>query len=272
MYISAILTAIFYGIVQGVTEWLPISSTGHLILLEGILPLHAEEKFRIVFDVVIQLFSLMAVLSVYVKQLNPFVKKEKVCILPDRMKMWYKILIAALPSAVGGLLFDDAIEKYLFNPTCVAVCLILYGILFMLIERLTKVRAVEITTPTALKIGAFQTLALIPGTSRSGATIIGGLLCGLSRAEAARFSFFMALPTMLGASALKLWKFFSEGNTMALDEITLLLVGGVSAYIVSLAVIRCLIDFLNKHSFCVFGIYRIFVGAVILVYTYLERM
>lgn len=272
MSISDILTAILYGIVEGVTEWLPISSTGHLILLDEFLPLPSEAGFRIVFDVIIQLFSVMAVVSVYLKQLNPFVKNERVRISPERMKMWQRIFIAALPSAVIGILFDDIIEKYLFNPTCVSVCLILYGIVFMIIERIAKVRIAEITAPTALKIGAFQMLALIPGTSRSGATIIGGLISGLSRAEAARFSFFMALPTMLGASALKLFKFIYDGGSFTFQEITLILIGGISAYIVSLAVIRYLIEFVGRHSFRIFGVYRIAVGAFILTYTYLERM
>lgn len=272
MSIFDILKAILYGIVEGITEWLPVSSTGHLILLDKFLPLPSEEGFRIVFDVVIQLFSVIAVVSVYLKQLNPFVKRGKLSISTDRMKLWQRIFIASLPSAIIGILFDGIIEKYLFNPTCVSVCLILYGIVFMIIERITYVTAADITNNIALKIGAFQTLALIPGTSRSGATIIGGLLSGLSRADAARFSFFLALPTMLGASALKLFKFFSDGGFFTVQEITLILVGGISAYIVSLAVIRYLIEFVGRHSFRIFGVYRIVVGVFILAYTYLERM
>lgn len=272
MRISAILTAILYGILEGVTEWLPISSTGHLILLEGLIPLPVEDKFRIVFDVVIQLFSVMAVLSVYIKQLNPFVIRKGIEISRDKLKTWQRMIIAALPSAVLGLLFDDTIEKYLFNPTCVAVCLIVYGIVFMVIERIAPERTAYLSSSAALKIGFFQSLALVPGTSRSGATIIGGLLCGLSRSDAAEFSFFMALPTMLGASCLKLIKYLSEGSGFSSHELVLLMVGGISAYLVSLAVIRYLIDFVNKHSFRIFGIYRILLGAFILIYSYFERI
>ena len=272
MRISSIFTAILYGILEGITEWLPISSTGHMILLEKWIPLPVEEKFRIVFDVVIQLFSVMAVISVYVKLLNPFYKGTKIMVSRDKMKLWNRILIASLPSAVLGLFLDDFIEKYLFNPTCVAVCLMIYGIVFTFVERIARSKIYDITASTALKIGFFQTLALVPGTSRSGATMIGGLVCGLPRETAAEFSFFIALPTMLGASGLKLIKYFLAGYGITFSEIVLLLIGGVSAYLVSLLVIRYLIDFLKKHSFRAFGVYRILVGAFILIYGYFERV
>ena len=280
------LKAIALGIVEGITEWLPISSTGHLILLEELLSLDAPNRlgeefaaqYSAMFSVVIQLGAILAVAVFYLKALLPTTK--------DSRALWVKLALATLPAALIGLLadalceraFGQSLDSLLFCPEVVASALIIYGLLFIVVERLTirkqgEVCSVtEINLPTALAIGCFQSLALIPGTSRSGATMIGGLVCGLPRETAAEFSFFIALPTMLGASGLKLIKYFLAGYGITFSEIVLLLIGGVSAYLVSLLVIRYLIDFLKKHSFRAFGVYRILVGAFILIYGYFERI
>lgn len=266
MCITSILTAILYGIVEGITEWLPISSTGHLIILEKLVPLGLDDRFRVLFDVVIQLFAVLAVITVYIKKLNPFEKNEKHFIAHDKIKLWAKILVSVIPSAVAGLLLDDLLETYFFNITCVAFCLVFYGIVFLFAEKIRKVNEHTVTLSGAIKIGAFQILSLIPGTSRSGATIIGGLLCGITREAAAEFSFFLALPTMLGASCLKLYKLFTSGYSIEVSEIMLLFIAGASAYVVSLFVIRYLIEYVKKHSFRFFGIYRIMLGLLIFLF------
>ena len=272
MSITDLFTAFFYGIVEGITEWLPISSTGHLIILEDLIPLPLGNRFKVLFDVVIQFFAVLAVVTVYAKKLDPFTKSEKLFLAHDKIRLWAKIIIAVMPSAVVGLFLDEIIEEYLFNSTCGACCLIIYGCVFMFIERRSKMQCTDISKGTALKIGFFQALALVPGTSRSGATIVGGLLCGLTRESAAEFSFFMSLPTMLGASCLKLIKYFLVGYNVSTSEIVFLFAGGASAYFVSLLVIRYLIDFLKKHSFRAFGIYRILLGVIILIYVNFERI
>ena len=262
-----LIKVILLGIIQGVTEWLPISSTGHMILFDEFIRLNITPEFREMFFVVIQLGSILAVVVLFFKKLNPFVRdKEK---SKDTWIMWFKVAVAAVPAAVIGLLFNDLIDDLFFNYMTVALMLILYGILFIVIENRNKNREPKVNDikqlsfKTALLIGVFQTLALIPGTSRSGATIIGGIILGASRYVAAEFSFFLAIPVMFGASLLKVIEFGLEFTTM---EIVILLLGSIVAFVVSLLVIKSLMAFVKKHDFKVFGYYRIVLGAIVLVY------
>ena len=268
-----ILKAFFLGVVQGITEWLPVSSTGHMILFDEFVKLNVSEEFKEMFFVVIQFGSILAVLILYWNRLFPWAKGKT----PDEQKktwsLWLKIVIAAVPAAVIGLLFDDLLDKYLYNYVVVAATLILYGIVFIVIERKFKNRAYvvnsaeEFTSKTALKVGCFQLLSLIPGTSRSGSTIIGGMLTGVSRTAAAEFSFFLAIPVMLGASLLKIVKDIAEfGLTSTSAEIVTMIVGTATAFGVSLAAIRFLVGFVRRHGFESFGWYRIILGAVVLGY------
>lgn len=266
-----ILKAILYGIVEGITEWLPISSTGHLILLKELLPLNVSEEFWTMFQVVIQLGAIAAVLVLYFHRLNPFSPKKSVTQKRYTRDLWGHVVVAVLPSAVLGLLLDDWLDAHLYNYITVAVTLILYGIAFLFIERGKETkplvrRTESISYRTALFIGLFQCLAMIPGTSRSGATILGSMLLGLSRAAAAEFSFFLAIPTMLGASLLKVVKYVLDGVSITSNEITVLIVGCVVSFLVSLLVIRSLMTYVKKHSFAAFGVYRIVLGALVLVY------
>lgn len=265
-----ILKAILYGIVEGVTEWLPISSTGHLILLEQWVPLAVSDEFMSMFDVVIQLGAILAVVVLFFKTLWPFG--------PDREKnkrtwiLWGKVIAAVLPSAAAGLLLDDWLEARLYNAWVVSLMLIVYGVAFILVERRNRggkhlVSTVDnLSIQDALMIGAFQCLALIPGTSRSGATILGGILMGVGRSAAAEFSFFLAIPTMAGASGLKMVKFLADGGGFTGQEALVLAVGCVVSFLVSLAVIRGLMDYVRRHSFTAFGVYRILLGGVVLLY------
>ena len=263
------LKAILFGIVEGITEWLPISSTGHLILLEKFIQLNVTEAFYELFQVVIQLGAIGAVLVLFFQKLNPFSLKKTEIQKKNTWILWLKVVIAVLPSAVLGLLFDDLLDQYLYNYIVVSAMLIVYGIAFFVVEKKVgqnlKIRDVQdIDYKTAFLIGAFQCLSLIPGTSRSGATILGALLLGVSRSAGAEFSFFLAIPTMLGASALKLLKFLLEGNLPTQNELMILLIGCVVSFLVSVLVIRALMDFVRKHSFAPFGIYRIVLGAAVL--------
>lgn len=275
--ILEILKAIIYGIVEGITEWLPISSTGHLILLERILPLNASDAFMEMFDVVIQLGAILAVILLFFHKLNPFSPRKSAAQKKDTWILWIKVIVAVIPSALLGFLLDDWLDENLYNYVVVAVMLILYGAAFILAERRNKglkpaIRSVDqIDDKTALMIGCFQVLALIPGTSRSGATILGALLLGISRTAGAEFSFFLAIPTMLGASLLKTVKFVIEGNTMTGGEVVSLILGCVVAFIVSLLTIRALMDYVKKHSFSLFGVYRIVLGAVVLLVFLIAR-
>lgn len=265
-----ILKAILYGIVEGVTEWLPISSTGHLILLEQLVPLKVSEEFMSMFDVVIQLGAILAVVVLFFKKLWPF--------SPDREHnkstwiLWAKVVAAVIPSAAAGFLLDDWMDAHLYNAWVVALMLIVYGVAFILVERRNRggnylVSTVDnLSIQDALIIGAFQCLALIPGTSRSGATILGGILMGVSRAAAAEFSFFLAIPTMVGASGLKMVKFLLDGGGFTGQEALVLAVACVVSFLVSLAVIRGLMDYVRRHSFAAFGVYRIILGAAVLAY------
>ena len=266
-----ILKAIVFGIVEGITEWLPISSTGHLILLKQLMPLKVSESFWNMFEVVIQLGAILAVVLIFWHKIFPF-RKERGRWHTDMriINLWIKIIVACIPAAIIGLLFDDKINALFYNPTSVSIALIVFGVLFIVIEnrnrrmrpRVTKLG--QLTYQTAIIIGLFQVLAAVfPGTSRSGATIIGALLICVSRTVAAEFTFFLAIPVMFGASLLKLVKFGFHFTGL---EIGILVVGMVSAFIVSVIVIRFLMGYIKKHDFKVFGWYRIVLGIIVLLY------
>ena len=271
MIILEILKAIVYGIVEGITEWLPISSTGHLILLEKLLPLNASDAFMEMFDVVIQLGAILAVIVLFFHKLNPFSPKKSPKQKEMTWSLWLKVIVAVLPSAVIGLLLDDWLDEHLYNYVVVAVMLIVYGVAFIVVERRNRGRQAKIQTTgrldlkTAVLVGCFQMLALIPGTSRSGATILGAILLGMSRTAGAEFSFFLAIPTMLGASLLKGLKFVLEGGSMSGSEWICLLVASVVAFGVSMLAIKKLMEYVKNHSFAAFGVYRIVLGVVVLI-------
>ena len=269
-----ILKAVLFGIVEGITEWLPVSSTGHILLLDEFIQLQGSDPFKSMFNVVIQLGAILAVIVLFFHKLNPLAlsktreEKGKTWIL------WFKVCVAILPSGILGVLFDDWMELHLHKAVPVAIALIVYGIAFLFLERGNKGKFVkriedvhDISWKTAIFIGCFQVLSLIPGTSRSGSTILGAILLGVGRSAGAEFSFFMAIPTMLGASAIKLLDYFEEtGFGMAASELSVLAVGMVISFIVSLLVIKGLMDYVRKHSFAVFGVYRIILGIVVLGY------
>lgn len=278
-----IIKSIVFGIIEGITEWLPISSTGHLILAEQFLKFeNVSPEFWSMFQVVIQLGAILAVILIYFKKIWPFTKNKEKAIkekgilsIFDKniMNLWGKILVACIPAAIIGILFDETFEALFYNPTCIAVALIVFGIAFIIIEnwnknkKSSKDKNSEITYKDALIIGVFQLLAAIfPGTSRSGATIIGGLLIGLSRANAAEFTFYLAIPTMLGASLLKVLKF---GLAFTSAEVAILLIGMFVSFIISMFVIKFLMNYIKKHNFKVFGYYRIILGIIVLAYFYL---
>lgn len=269
-----LLKAVLFGIVEGVTEWLPISSTGHLILLNEFVPLTVSGEFQSMFDVVIQLGAILAVVVLYFDKLNPFARLKSDDQRANTWLLWLKVIIAIIPSGVVGVLFDDWMDANLHTSVVVAAMLIVYGVAFILVElahrrKLPRVSDVfEIGWGTALMIGFFQCLSLVPGTSRSGATILGGILFGVSRAAAAEFSFFMAIPTMAGASAIKLLKFFLSGAAFGTAELMILLVGCAVSFLVSLIAIRSLIAYVRRHSFSAFGVYRILLGIAVLAYFY----
>ena len=262
-----LLKAALLGIVQGITEWLPISSTGHMILLDEILSLNVSPAFMEMFRVVIQLGSILAVLVLYFSRLSPVFTKKSPAEVKKCLTLWGRILLAVIPAGVAGVLLDDWLDAHLYNYVTVAVTLIMYGIAFLVIEKMQKNKQFrfesveDIDIPTAVKIGCFQMLSLIPGTSRSGSTILGGMLSGVSRPAGAEFSFFLALPVMAGASALKLLKF---GFAFTAEELMILAVGTVVAFVVSLVAIRFLVAFVRRHSFAAFGWYRIALGAIVL--------
>lgn len=268
-----ILKAIIIGIVEGITEWLPISSTGHMILVDEFLQLSATPAFKEMFLVVIQLGAIMAVVVLYWNKLFPFTSRNGLRVKGDTMQLWYKIIVACLPAGVIGLLYDDKIDALFYNYQTVAITLILYGVLFIVVENWNKLRTpltrdlAELSYLTALLIGVFQVLSLIPGTSRSGATILGGIILGTSRTVAAEFTFFLAIPIMFGASLLKLLKF---GLVFTGEELTILLVGMVAAFVVSILAIKFLVGYIKKHDFKVFGWYRIALGTIVLAFFYLQ--
>ncbi len=280
-----LLKAAIFGVIEGITEWLPISSTGHLILAEQFIKFkEVSPEFWSMFQVVIQFGAILAVVLLYFKKIWPFTKNKEKAIKKtgilsyfnkDIMNLWGKILVGCIPAAIIGLLFDEVFEALFYNPVCIAIALIVFGIAFIVIENWNKNRkskvketSKEITYKDAFLIGIFQLIAAIfPGTSRSGATIIGGLLIGLSRPNAAEFTFYLAIPTMLGASLLKLVKF---GFGFTGIEIAVLLVGMLVSFLVSVAIIKFLMNYIKKHNFKVFGYYRIVLGIIVLAYFFLR--
>ena len=265
------LKAFLIGIVQGITEWLPVSSTGHMILLNSVLKLNVSEAFWDMFLVVIQLGSILAVLVLFWQRLNPFSAQKSPSERKTTLALWLHVIVAIIPSGIIGVLLDDWFDAHLHHAIPVAVALITYGIVFLFLERLPGrdkqqiVSAEAVSYRTALLIGAFQVLSLIPGTSRSGSTILGAMLLGLSRTAAAEFSFFMAVPTLLGASGIKILKFVLDGETAITgSEWIILTVGCATAFLVSLAAIRYLMDYVKRHSFAAFGVYRILLGALVI--------
>ena len=263
------LKVIFLGIVEGITEWLPISSTGHLILVEEFVKLSLRHEFVEMFNVVIQFGAILAVILIYFNKLNPFSAKKSEKQKMMTIQLWIKVIIATLPAMVIGLLFDDFVDKHFMNAYVVAAMLIIYGILFIVIEKKHEgvtpqaTKLSQLTIPMALAIGGFQVLAMIPGTSRSGATILGGLIIGASRSVAAEFTFFLAIPVMFGWSFLKMLKF---GFAFTAQEFFLLLLGCVVSFVVSIFVIKFLMQYIKKHDFKVFGYYRIVLGILVILY------
>ncbi len=280
MDIIEILKAVVLGIVEGITEWLPVSSTGHLILVDEFIKLRETESFKSMFDVVIQLGAILAVVVIFWKKLFPFGKENNKAPLSkegfgayvkcDIFEMWFKVLVACVPAAVVGVLLDDWIDEHFYNPWVVSIALIVFGIAFIVVEnwnkdRTPKVKTIsELTYKAAFIIGAFQLLAaLFPGTSRSGATIVGALLIGISRTVAAEFTFYLAVPVMFGASLLKIVKFDEDFTS---NQAVILAVAMITAFVVSIFVIKFLMDYIKKHDFKVFGWYRIILGALVLIY------
>lgn len=287
--IVELLKAVLFGIVEGVTEWLPISSTGHLILLDEFITLNMSDAFKSMFDVVIQLGAILAVIVLFFHKLNPFSPGKSGDEKKRTWELWFKVVVSIIPSGIVGVLFDDWMDEHLHNGIVVSIALIVYGIAFILVEsrnnrgKFEKVSAkdgvtvsqlkvkpvnnvFDITYKTALTIGLFQCLSLIPGTSRSGSTILGAIMIGVGRSAGAEFSFFMAIPTMLGASAVKGLKFLLSGVSATGTEIGVLVVGCVVSFIVSLLVIKGLMQYVRNHSFSAFGVYRIVLGMIVLIY------
>ena len=264
-----LLKVVVIGIIQGITEWLPISSTGHMILADELLRLNVSDEFMEMFRVVIQFGSILAVVVLYFRKLNPFTLSKSKAEKRDTWTLWFKVLVGIIPAGVVGVLLDDWLDEHLYNYVTVAAALIVYGILFIIIEKRNKNRSLptktlsELTYKKSLAIGAFQMLSLIPGTSRSGSTIIGASILGCERPVAAEFSFFMAIPVMLGASLLKLVKF---GFDFTSTELIVMAVGVVTAFVVSIAAIKFLMDYIRKRDFSVFGWYRIVLGIIVLIW------
>ena len=267
-----LLKAVLFGIVEGITEWLPVSSTGHLILLNEFVKLNVSEAFQSMFDVVIQLGAILAVIVLFFHKLNPFAPSKSAAEKKQTWDLWFKVIAAIIPSGVVGVLLDDWMDAHLHNAIVVSVALIVYGVAFLVVEKgnhkaprqIGDVHAIDYRT--ALLIGAFQCLSLVPGTSRSGSTILGAILIGVSRGAGAEFSFFMAIPTMLGASAIKGLKFILSGVPVTGTEIGVLIVGSLVSFLVSMLVIKGLMEYVRRHTFSLFGVYRILLGVVILAY------
>ena len=268
--------AVLYGIIEGITEWLPVSSTGHLIIFEKLLPFKAvSDDFLDMFRVVVQLGAILAVLTIFWKKIFPFdfSKGKNGFIKPQIMSMWGKIIVACVPAAIVGLLFDDALEEIFYNPLTVSLSLAVFGVVFIIVEIINKDKEYSVLSPydisykEALIIGAFQLIAAVfPGTSRSGATIIGALIIGISRTASAEFTFFLGIPVMFGASLLKIVKFVLEGNEMKSNEWIIMIIGFVVAYFVSVVAIRGLMAYVKKHDFKVFGWYRIILAVAVIIY------
>lgn len=273
MQFLEIIKTLILGIIQGITEWLPVSSTGHMILFNSIWPLDFSKDFVDLFLVLIQLGSILAVLILYFNKLNPFSKRKSISEKKATYNLWAKVIVAAFPAALIGLFFDDIIDTYLYNPFVVALTLVFYGVLFILLENSKKRPSIkkldDLDYRTALGIGLFQILALIPGTSRSGSTILGAVFLGTSRYVASEFSFFLAIPMMFGASGLKLVKYIVKGGlAFSFFEVFILLLGMVVSFVVSVFAIKMLLSYIRKHDFKVFGYYRIILGIIVLLYFY----
>lgn len=272
MDIINILKIIFLGIVEGITEWLPISSTGHLILVDEFIKVNATTEFMEMFNVVVQLGAIMAVVVLYFSKLNPFSPSKSTLEKKQTWSLWFKVAFACIPAAVLGIFLDDYLEAHFHDFLPVAIMLILYGVLFIVVENRNKDREPtttnleSLTYRTAFIIGLFQVLSLIPGTSRSGATIIGAILIGCSRFVAAEFTFFLGIPVMFGASGLKILKFLIRGNQFDLNQVMMLLIGSVVAFVVSIIVIKFLMSYIKKNDFKVFGWYRIVLGVIVIAY------
>ena len=275
MYILDVLKSILFGIIEGITEWLPISSTGHMILLEKICKFkEVSPNFFEMYLVVIQLGAIIAVVVMFWNKLWPFKKKQlengksKVTVKPRIIELWFKVIIGSIPAGILGIIFNDLLDKYLYNYVTVTITLIIYGVLFIAVEIYNRKRRPKVTKLTevsfknAFFIGCFQALSLIPGTSRSGSTILGGIMLGNSRRVASEFTFFLAVPAMLGASLIKIIKF---GLGFTVTEFVILFVGMITAFTVSLVVIRFLMNYIKNHTFTAFGIYRIILGAIVLI-------
>ncbi len=266
------LKVVILGLVEGITEWLPISSTGHLILVEEFVKLDANDAFKEMFNVVIQLGAILAVVVLYFHKLNPFSPKKERSQRIETISLWMKVVVACIPAGVLGILLDDWMDEHFHNYIVVSIMLLVYGVLFLLIENWNKkntpsvTKLTDLTYKTALLIGAFQVLSLIPGTSRSGATIIGALLLGVSRYVAAEFTFFLAIPVMFGASAIKLLKFFKEGVGITGTEVAMLGIGCGVAFVISVIAIKFLMGYIKRNDFKVFGWYRIVLGVFVLAY------
>ncbi len=266
------LKVILLGIVEGITEWLPISSTGHLILADEFVKLNASEAFKEMFNVVVQLGAILAVVVLYFHKLNPFSARKSELEKKQTVDLWLKVVVACVPAGVAGLLLDDWMEATLHNYVVVSIMLVLYGILFVVIENWNKTKTAkvtelsELTYKTALIIGGFQMLSLIPGTSRSGATIVGALLIGVSRYVAAEFTFFLAIPVMFGASGVKILKFLADGGGFTATEAMMLFCGCGVAFVISVIAIKFLMGYIKKNDFKVFGYYRIVLGVFVLAF------
>ena len=272
MAIADFFKAILLGIIEGITEWLPISSTGHLILADEFIKLNATEEFMTMFNVVIQLGAIMAVVVLYFNKLNPFSLSKTKDESKQTWSLWFKVIVAIIPSAIIGLPLDDWLDENFHHFLPVAIMLIVYGVAFVLVERYNKTRIPKVTELSqityqfALMVGFFQVLALIPGTSRSGATILGGILIGGSRFVSAEFSFFLGIPTMFGASLLKIVKFLASGNHFDFNSTMILLTGTIVSFVVSILAIKFLMNYIKKNDFSVFGWYRIILGVILIGY------
>lgn len=272
--IIEILKAIFLGIIEGITEWLPVSSTGHLILVQEFIQLKQSADFIEMFNIVIQLGAILAVITIYFQRLNPFQPGKTQKEIRLTWQLWAKVVLACIPSIIIAVPLDNWFEAHFNFMVPIAIALIVYGIAFIWIEKRNKDVEPQVTNlakmsyKTALLIGCFQVLSIVPGTSRSGATILGAIILGTSRSVATDFTFFLGIPTMFGYSGLKAVKYFLDGNSLSLEQVVILLVASVTAYIVSVVVIRMLTDFVKKHDFTVFGYYRIVLGAILLIYSF----
>ncbi|ASZ07775.1 MULTISPECIES: undecaprenyl-diphosphate phosphatase [Enterococcus] len=276
MFFANVIKAVILGIIEGITEWLPISSTGHLILADEFIKLDASTQFMSMFNVVIQLGAILAVVVLYFHKLNPFSPSKTAIEKKDTWSLWFKVVVACLPAVIIGLPLDDWLEEHFHNFLSVAIVLIIYGIAFIIVEKRNKTRKPrweslnDFTYQAALMVGLFQVLALVPGTSRSGATILGAIIIGASRFVATEFSFFLGIPVMFGASGLKIVKYLMEGNTFGTEETVVLLVGTLVSFIVSILAIKFLLSYLKKNDFTAFGWYRIILGIILIGYWFIS--